>query len=92
MRYMDSPSVSCEERFENGKQTFTFTGPCPMTGKIQSVTVDGADLHKLRQGAHIQSAFPYLSASEREFLISGYSDEAWEMLFGEDEDYADDND
>ena len=30
----------------------------------------------------IQDVFPNLSASEREFLISGYTDEDWQMMFG----------
>lgn len=30
----------------------------------------------------IQEVFPNLSAVEREFLISGYTSDDWEMMFG----------
>lgn len=34
---------------------------------------------------HVQVAFPNLSASEREFLITGATDEEWDSMFLEDE-------
>lgn len=34
----------------------------------------------------IQDIFPNLSASEREFLLTGYTDSDWKALFGSDED------
>lgn len=36
-------------------------------------------------GVHVQVAFPQLSASEREFFISGVTDEEWDSIMGEDE-------
>jgi hypothetical protein len=35
-------------------------------------------------GELIQDAFPFLSDSEREFIMSGMSDEEWDDAFGED--------
>lgn len=32
----------------------------------------------------IQNIFPNLSDSEREFLLTGYTDEDWKAIFGED--------
>lgn len=67
--------------------TYTFTGPCVLTGKQHSVTVKAAGLYKYHQGALIQDAFPELSADDREFMLSGMSPEAWKMTFGEDEEH-----
>lgn len=38
-----------------------------------------------KAGALIQDAFPFLSADEREFLISGILPDEWERLFGSEE-------
>ncbi len=35
------------------------------------------------EGEHIQDVFPELTASEREFLVSGATPEEWEEMFGE---------
>lgn len=36
-------------------------------------------------GALIQNAFPFLNASQREFLLTGLTDDEWDELFEEDE-------
>jgi hypothetical protein len=36
-------------------------------------------------GMHIQNAFPFLTPSEREFLLTGLTDKEWKELFGEGE-------
>ena len=41
-----------------------------------------------RNGELVQNAFPNLTASEREFIISGMTDEEWDEAFGSD-DYED---
>lgn len=71
------------ESFEGGNHTYTFTGPCVVTGKPFSVTVPGDGLYRLNRGAHVQDAFPNLSPAEREFIISGTSPEGWDIAFGE---------
>lgn len=38
------------------------------------------------KGALIQDAFPFLSAAEREFLISGITPEEWDRMFGPNKD------
>jgi len=91
MRYADSRCV-CNESFENGKHTYTFTGPCFHTGKPYSVSVPAAGLFKYRNGAYIQDAFPEVSKEDREFLMSGYSPEGWKQLFGSLEDFEDEED
>ena len=81
MRYADS---QCEiiESYQP-QHTYTFVGPCVVTGKEQRVTVMAVDLFRYRQGGYVQDAFPYLSKGDREFLISGTSDEGWQILFGD---------
>ena len=37
-------------------------------------------------GAHIQNAMPHLSGSDREFILTGITDEEWDEEFAEDED------
>lgn len=36
------------------------------------------------KGELIQNAFPTLNASEREFIMTGISDEEWDTMFGEE--------
>ena len=40
---------------------------------------------KFQGGAHIQVAFPDLSADLREFVLSGITPEKWTEIFGEEE-------
>lgn len=83
--FLDSPKVTYTEDHKDGKHTYTFTGPCKMSGKQQVVTVNGADLFKYRQGEFIQNAFPYLSDDQREWMISGMSGEEYDKLFPEED-------
>lgn len=90
MRYADA-RCTYTESYEP-VHTYTFTGPCVVTGKPYSVTVPGPGLFAYRHGAYIQAAFPDLPAGDREFLISGISPEAFDSMFGnpfEDEDEDD---
>lgn len=64
------------------EHTYTFTGPCIVTGEQVSVTVKGSELFAFNQGAYAQDAFKSLSNAEREFLISGTSQKGWDRLFG----------
>ena len=86
MRYADSNCSYVEGVNNEGVQTYTFVGPCVVTGKEQRVTVNASDLFRYRQGGYVQTCFPYLTKGEREFLISGTSDEGWSMLFGDGEE------
>lgn len=84
MRYADS---HCEvvEVYEP-EHTYTFVGPCVVTGEEQRVTVKATDLFRYRQGGYVQECFHYLSKDDREFLISGTSAKGWKMLFGDEDD------
>ncbi len=42
------------------------------------------DFFKWQEGELAQNAFPYLSADEREMLISGVCPKCWAKTFGEE--------
>ena len=74
-------------------RNLTVANRCPMCGKVHTVTVNDADFEKWQSGDSAQSAFPYLSADEREILISGTCSKCWDSMFslgkfsrGEDEE------
>ena len=45
---------------------------CPFCGRANEVAVNEADYLDWQDGALVQNTFPYLSADEREMLISGH--------------------
>lgn len=53
---------------------------CPMCGRGNEVEVNEADYWEWDDGAHAQVAFPYLSAAEREMLISGICPTCWSKM------------
>ena len=63
---------------------------CPMCGMYTIILVNEEDLQKWQCGELAQNAFPYLSAEERETLISGICPACWNKMFGSDDDYTDD--
>ena len=70
---------------------YTVTTICPFCGMPHDVEVDFLDFCAWQNGALAQDAFPYLSADEREMLISGICPDCWERTFGgyeeDEEDY-----
>ena len=69
------------------EHTYTFTGPCLVTGEDYSVTVKGSELFDFRRTNSIMM-LKSLCAGDREFLISGTSPMGWEKLFGTMEEIA----
>lgn len=64
---------------------------CPFCGRVNEVDVYEEDYYAWVGGEKlVQDAFPYLSAEEREMLISGICPSCWDSMFGcptdEDED------
>lgn len=59
----------------------TIVTVCPICNCINEITVREADVLLWNEGALVQDAFPYLSADEREMLISGICPDCWETLF-----------
>lgn len=52
--------------------------------RTRAMNVTHNQLAKWKTGTLVQDAFPHLSASDCEFLISGTTDEEWEEAFGEE--------
>lgn len=67
---------------------------CPFCGKAHEIEVNEIDYLDWQDGELAQNAFPYLSADEREMLVSGICPDCWNGMFGqeEDEDSLDDED
>lgn len=59
---------------------------CPFCGHANFVEVNEDDYLDWSDGTLAQVAFPYLSADEREMLISGICPKCWDSMFGSDEE------
>lgn len=59
----------------------------PFTGevRIRDLPITQEQLDAWRSGMLIQQAFPHLSAGDREFILTGISDDEWDELFGEEQ-------
>ena len=64
---------------------------CPFCGEAHEIEVNEIDYLDWKDGELAQNAFPYLSADEREMLISGICPICWDSMFGgSDEDEEED--
>jgi hypothetical protein len=63
----------------------TITKKSMMTGKLNTMTLNitMAQLEAWKGGVLIQQAMPDLSPAEREFIMTGTTDEEWKEAFGE---------
>ncbi len=59
---------------------------CPFCGHTHEVEVNKVDFLDWLAGMMAQDAFPYLSADEREMLITGIDSKCWNKYFGSDEE------
>jgi len=57
---------------------------CPFCGRGNEVEVNEMDYLDWDDGVNIKVAFPYLSAHEREMLISGICPTCWNAMFGKE--------
>jgi hypothetical protein len=59
----------------------------PFTKKVLTLDlpVIDEDYTRWKRGVCIQDAFPYLSADEREFMMSGIHPGEWDIFIPEDE-------
>ena len=64
----------------------TIVTRCPFCGHANEVEVNEMDYLDWSDGELAQIAFPYLSANEREMLISGICPTCWDKMFGSDEE------
>jgi hypothetical protein len=60
----------------------TVTAECRLCGRTYELKVNPGDFMDWRKGKHIQDAMPYLSAGDRELLISGTCESCFDELFG----------
>ena len=61
-----------------------FSKPCPITGEMFSGEAPTDGVERWRSGWLIHEALPRLTASQREFLISGLTPATWDSLFNEE--------
>lgn len=54
---------------------------CPFCGQAHSVFANERDYLDWQEGELVQNAFPYLSADDREMLISGCCPSCWKKTF-----------
>ena len=59
---------------------------CVQCKETQHITVGTADLTNWESGELIQNAMPYLTAGQREILISGVCETCFDNMFGGEED------
>ena len=65
----------------------TIKTTCPFCRKKGAVAVWSADYAKwAANNAPVQDAFPYLSANERESLMTGICSNCWDSLFSASEE------
>lgn len=59
------------------------TRKSPLTGIEQTRDLDVADeqLRRIQAGELIQRVLPHLSAVDREFIMTGYTEEDWDKMF-----------
>ena len=62
------------------------TRTSPFTGitRTKNILVTEDQLERWQRGERIQNVMPYLSASDREFIMTGITDDEWDQAFGED--------
>ena len=62
------------------------TRTSPFTGitRTKDILVTEEQLARWQSGERIQNVMPYLSASDREFIMTGITDDEWDQAFGED--------
>jgi hypothetical protein len=64
----------------------TYRTRCPFCGATRDVDVRPGDYTDWVGGKHVQDAFPYLSDSEREALVTGICDVCWDQVFADEEE------
>ena len=64
---------------------------CKICQKTVRLAVDPLDMKRYQEGEMIQKAFPYLSADEREMLLTGWCRYCFTDMCGPDDDVDDDD-
>lgn len=66
------------------KDEAKIVGPCVQCKETQTIVTKTEGFKSYSQGQLIQNAFPDVSDSNREFMISGICPNCWDKLFGEE--------
>lgn len=66
----------------NMKNLEVYRVECIKCGFAHHMRIDPADVRDWQEGKLIQHAMPYLSAGERELLISGICEDCFDEMFG----------
>lgn len=71
----------------NNRIPATITRTSPFSGEVNKVTMNLslADYKEWEGGKSIQDAMPYLSADDREFIMTGITSKEWEDAFGNED-------
>ena len=75
----------CDRVVSSDGEMVTFSGTST-AGRLFSISVKLSDVNRYLNGALIQDAFPYLSASDRELCLSGTDEQTWKSLFGDNDE------
>lgn len=54
--------------------------------RTMDMPISVAQWSRYMQGMHIQNAFPFLTAGQREFIMTGITDEEWQKAFPKEEE------
>lgn len=65
---------------------YEYIAKCACCPEIKTVTIQKDDFIGWQGGEYIQDAAPYLSASDREFLISGICGDCFDMMWEDQDD------
>lgn len=66
---------------------------CRSCGEMKQVVCDPQDMQKWKDGeGYIQDVLHYLSAGDRELLLSSTCDDCFQKMFGSSEDHEDEDD
>lgn len=67
------------------KQKYELSKVSLFTNRLNTMCIELEieDFYEWQKGALIQEALPYLTPSEREFLMTGCTDNEWDEIFRE---------
>ena len=68
-----------------GAPAETICKRCFYCGDTSFIQLNANDLNSYMSGKYAQDAFPYLTAEQREIIISGTCPECWQAIFSKDE-------
>lgn len=75
---------------DKGFVVYDITRKSMLSGKVhtQRIELRKADMDEFKNGSMrlIQDIFPYLSAADREFILTGATAEEWNKAFPEEDD------